>query len=316
MTDATPAPLDPAPAPEKLTPVVANRAILVYLLSSLVVQTLVIAVLKLGTGVALLAGGLVTLAFLAVLFPAAWRELRASPFWRQPPDWLVAFGAFGLGFVASRAITVFMQSVFPASADALQDYNLGLISGGWDLWVLLFAGGLFIPFVEELIFRGFGLTAYSRRLGLWGGALATSVLFALVHFVPAQIVAVFPLGLVIARAVQHTGRFWTGVVVHALNNTLSLGAAALLLTNPALKPLVEASTEAGARVPLAAGLFALVLGLVALGGALAWLRPRVPEERRPGPVWSWSLAVPLVLFVLTLFGQRLGDVVRDVVPGG
>ncbi|WP_052351815.1 CPBP family intramembrane glutamic endopeptidase, partial [Deinococcus pimensis] len=264
-------------------------------------------------GVALLAGGLLTVALLLLAAPRATRELWTSTRFRSAPDVLTALGAFGLGFVASRAFALFVQAVFPASGQERLDYNLQITAKGPDLIVLLLAGGLLIPFVEELIFRGFGLSGYERRVRPLVAAVWTSVLFAAAHGVAAQAVAVLPLGYVIARAVQHSRSFWTGVIVHATNNLLSLGLAALLMSNPAFESMLGDS--ASQRVPLAGGLVALVVTALALWGAHVWLRPRVETERRPGPVWSWSLLVIVLFFLFGTFQKQLEGLVRSVTGG-
>lgn len=305
-----------APRPSALSPRVGNRAMLLYVVAATALQLLLVGLFRLSIGLTLLIEGLVLVVLYPVVFRAPWRELTASARWRTPPEPLTLLGAFALGFVASRAFTVFLQAVWPQSGQALQNYNLQFLQGGGLVWVLL-GGGLLIPFVEELVFRGFGLTGYERRRSPLVAALLTSVLFALVHGVPAQVLAVLPLGFVIALAVQFSGSFWTGVGIHVLNNSLSLALAGLLLSNPAFERLVEQGAG-GARVPLATGLVALLFGLAAVWGALRWLRPRqvVPPER--GGVWSWSLLVPLGFFVLTavlsLSGERLSHLFNFARP--
>lgn len=301
-------------APSALTPLTANRAMLVYIVGAFGGQFLVQASLPGRIGLGLLVGGVLSVALFALLFRPALRELTASARWRTSPDVLTALGAFGLGFVASRGIAVFMQAVLPGSTEALQNYNLQFSSTGPDALLLLFAGGLFIPFVEELVFRGLGLAGYEKYRGLLGGAVLTSLLFGLVHGVPAQAVAVFPLGLVIARAVQFTGSFWTGVIMHALNNSLSLGLALLLLGNETFSNLLEGGAAQNVRVGLAGGVAGLVIGALALFGAFAWLKVRAAPPSERGPVWSASLVVPILLFVLAAIGTGLGDLVRPLLP--
>ncbi|AFZ68170.1 CPBP family intramembrane glutamic endopeptidase [Deinococcus peraridilitoris] len=308
----------PSAAPElsHLNPVTANRAMLLYLLFSAGLQLLLGLVFRLSIGAILVIEGLLLIILLPLMFPGAWRELRQHHRWRTPPDLLTMLGAFGLGFVASRAFTVFLQAVWPGSSQALQEYNLQFLQGGGVLLVLI-GGGLLIPFVEEWVFRGFGLTGYERRRSPLMAALWTSLLFALIHGVPAQVLAVLPLGWVIARAVQFSGSFWTGVGMHVLNNSLSLGLAALLLSSPVFEQLLQESASS-ARVSLAAGLAALVVALAALWGAAAWLRVRETRPIERGPLWSASLLVPLAFFVLSaavsLSGQRLSQLIGLLRP--
>lgn len=300
----------PDPA-SKLTPLIANRAILTYMLVSFALQSLLIVVFKLPIGVTLLVSGAATLLLYALLFGGALRELRSSARWRTPPDWLTMLGALGLGLVASRALAVFLQAVWPASGQALQNYNLQFLAGGGIIWLIL-GGGLLIPFVEELTFRGLGLTSYEARRGSLFAALATSALFALVHGVPAQVIAVAPLGWIIARAVQFSGSFWTGVLIHASNNTLSFALAAALTSMPSFNTLLDQGAQA--RVSLTTGLVALAFALLSLWAATAWLRPKAQPAPMGGPVWSWSLLFPLLYFALAASGERISELVSRLFP--
>ncbi len=304
-------PISPSRPAAKLTPLVANRAVLAYMLVSFALQWLLIAVLGLPIGVTLLISGATTLGLYALLFSGALCELRSSARWRTPPDWLTMLGALGLGLVASRALAVFLQAVWPASGQALQNYNLQFLAGGGVVWLIL-GGGLLIPFVEELTFRGFGLTSYEARRGPLFAALATSALFALVHGVPAQVIAVLPLGWIIARAVQFSGSFWTGVLIHASNNTLSFVLAAALTSMPGADKLLGESAQT--RVSPTTGLVALAFAGAALWAATAWLKPRAQSARTGGPVWSWSLLVPLLYFALAASGERISELVSRLRP--
>lgn len=58
-------------------------------------------------------------------------------------------------------------------------------------WLLLFTGGV-APFVEEILFRGYLLTALRRRLGSIDAAAINGVLFGLIHLSSASI---FPLSI-------------------------------------------------------------------------------------------------------------------------
>ena len=278
-----------------LTPLVANRALLIYFL----VQNLLVGVLvalRVAIGPALLLSGAATLLVFAVVFRDAWAELRASARWRTPPDLLAALGALGLGFVASRGVLVFVASVFPNS---LRDIPQFEARGGGLIWLVLSAGVL-IPFVEELIFRGFGLASYERRRGALFAAVSISALFAFVHGVPAQVAGILPLAWVLARCVQFSGSLWTGVIVHALNNTFAVVVASLLTGNQAFGKLLDESAQAS--VSLGAGLAGLLVAALSLWAATAWLRPRVvePRDERGGPVWSGSLLAVVLLTVLVV----------------
>lgn len=94
--------------------------------------------------------------------------------------------------------------------------------------VLLFGllVGVLAPVAEEVFFRGFAFTALRRRLGTAGAAVASGILFGLVHlggntdavFVP--VLALFGAGLALLYA--RTGSLLPGIVLHSLNNAYAL----------------------------------------------------------------------------------------------
>jgi membrane protease YdiL (CAAX protease family) len=77
------------------------------------------------------------------------------------------------------------------------------------------------PLLEELIFRGFFLSALAgSRLGFWRVALVTNVLWVSMHFSYPwhAFPMIFVVGLALSFAVWKTGSLWTSIVGHGLYN--------------------------------------------------------------------------------------------------
>lgn len=86
--------------------------------------------------------------------------------------------------------------------------------------------------VEEIFFRGFLLNKFWQTTGFWRANLASSLLFALVHFpgwfalgramplVATDALGLLVFGLVFGWAMKKTGSLWTAYILHALNNLL------------------------------------------------------------------------------------------------
>jgi uncharacterized protein len=84
------------------------------------------------------------------------------------------------------------------------------------------------PIAEELFFRGFCFTALRRRIGVIGGAVATGVIFGLIHAGSADAVFLVPLaffGAALCLLYDRTGSLLPCMVLHALNNSLALGVS-------------------------------------------------------------------------------------------
>ncbi|MEA2720301.1 MAG: protease family protein [Candidatus Eremiobacteraeota bacterium] len=76
------------------------------------------------------------------------------------------------------------------------------------------------PLVEELVFRGLLFGALVQRVGVIASALATALLFGLVHGDPVLFPTLAALGFVAALAYAATGNLWVSIMLHALNNAL------------------------------------------------------------------------------------------------
>ncbi len=280
-------------------PLDGNRAALLLLVTQNVVTGLLVAAAKLPLGLSL---GLsfVATALLALIFvrPALTRLVQDSR-WKTPPAIWTALGALALGVIASRGILIFVQSVAPQSIGDINQFQ----TGGWDRFALLLAGGLLIPFAEEVAFRGLLLRGYERARGPLFAAIASSLLFGLAHGVPAQIAAIFPIAWVLARAAQHSSSFWTGVIIHACNNFFSL-LLALLLSGTRLMDQAQEQLKNLKALPIQLGLAGLLVAVACMFVATLWLRPRTDIPAPVGgAVVSGSLVVLLVLIAVVIVGQ-------------
>jgi membrane protease YdiL (CAAX protease family) len=81
------------------------------------------------------------------------------------------------------------------------------------------------PLVEELIFRGLLTAGLRRRFGAARTALLTALVFAVAHFIPRVMPAVFLLGLALAFVYERIGSSVPGVLIHCLYNGIALTAA-------------------------------------------------------------------------------------------
>jgi membrane protease YdiL (CAAX protease family) len=81
-----------------------------------------------------------------------------------------------------------------------------------------------IPFVEELTFRGLGYTLL-ERLGRWPAILLVGVLFGLAHGLIVSLPVLIVFGCVLAWIRSVTRSVLPGMVVHATFNLIALVAA-------------------------------------------------------------------------------------------
>ncbi|HEY8239225.1 MAG TPA: CPBP family glutamic-type intramembrane protease [Candidatus Limnocylindrales bacterium] len=107
----------------------------------------------------------------------------------------------------------------------------------------LLAGAVIAPVSEELLFRGFALTAWRRRFGARGAIIRSSIVFVLAHvlfvggdgfreaaalaFVAAT--ARLPVALVLGWLYVRTGSLWAPIGLHATYNAVLIILAEAVL---------------------------------------------------------------------------------------
>ncbi|GAA5531926.1 type II CAAX endopeptidase family protein [Deinococcus aluminii] len=285
----------PVPPPVRgIRAVDGNRAALTLLITQNVVSALLLAV-HVPLGLTLLGAFVVTVLVGLLFFRPTLTALVRDTRWRTPPSPGLALAAFVLAFLTSRAFTLAFVTLFPQGAGAIPQF----LSHGADLWALLLAAGLLVPFAEEVAFRGLMLRGQERAAGFTVAALATTFAFGIAHGVPASVVGILPLAYALARLTQHTGSLWNAVIVHALNNTLAVALGSFLAGRD-LGGTAQASmvlNNPGLAVPVALG--ALLFGVGVLVVLHLWLTPKPDPQVRsaPGP-WLSGAYVVILLFGL------------------
>jgi membrane protease YdiL (CAAX protease family) len=139
------------------------------------------------------------------------------------------------------------------------------------------------PAGEEIIYRGFLLTGFTRRIGVFGGVVLSSALFALAHFVPwgwppttRSFALLFGFGVVTCAMRIASGSIWYPVFFHGLSNML--GRTYDWVGD---RPVPEATLLWYWRRSI--GVVGVVTAVLWLGGivVLAWLR-LMNQWPRPG----------------------------------
>lgn len=96
---------------------------------------------------------------------------------------------------------------------------------GADLMIYAVYTLILAPVAEEIAFRGAALSRLRNSFGCYSAALISAALFAAYHMSLAQFPYTFVLGLCLAIVAQRSGSLITSIVMHALNNLLTLAAA-------------------------------------------------------------------------------------------
>ena len=130
--------------------------------------------------------------------------------------------AIALMFAMQVGVSVVQYSLLPD--DMFTDLRpfVQYITGS-DWLLALMVVGIGAPLSEELLFRGFLLSALARsRLGFWGAALVVSGLWTALHigYSLAGVIEVFLIGIYFSWLLWRTGSLRVAIFCHALYNSL------------------------------------------------------------------------------------------------
>lgn len=87
--------------------------------------------------------------------------------------------------------------------------------------------GLTPAICEEILFRGFVQTRLTRTVGPLLAILFASAVFALFHWDPVHVLAVFPIGLFLGWVSWRSGSLFPAMMGHFMNNVTSVAAVVL-----------------------------------------------------------------------------------------
>lgn len=140
--------------------------------------------------------------------------------WNRFPDfgyvkcavWATLSAAFCLSLLAEWLS--FLPDWTTASFEAFLHHELGIFS-------LVLLG----PIAEEWVFRGAIQGDLARRYTPSEGIVWSAVWFAVYHLNPMQMIPAFVIGLLLAWVRHHTRSLWLPILLHILNNSLSVGFA-------------------------------------------------------------------------------------------
>lgn len=91
-----------------------------------------------------------------------------------------------------------------------------------DYLLLLLVGVLVAPIVEEFVFRGLIYRYLRGKKSIIYAVLVSAAIFAVAHFIPTLIPALFVLGIALALVAQRYDSIYPAMMLHALNNAIGL----------------------------------------------------------------------------------------------
>jgi len=143
---------------------------------------------------------------------------------RRPGSWPAALRVLGVAIVGIYVFEVVYSAVLHPGNEQ------GLTPSHWEPShaAAYIANGIvictFIPFVEELTFRGLGYSLL-ERFGRWPAILAVGVIFGLAHGLILSWPVIAVLGALLAWIRSKTDSVYPGMLLHSAFNLVALIAA-------------------------------------------------------------------------------------------
>lgn len=117
--------------------------------------------------------------------------------------------------IGSIAVTL-----FPAEGQQVSDQLTSMFSGpGIILWLVV---AVTPAICEELLFRGYVLSAFESRYPMWTAIVVSGALFGIYHMSFVRFFVTFIFGCALGYIAYTTGSIFPGMVLHALNNSLAV----------------------------------------------------------------------------------------------
>jgi uncharacterized protein len=146
------------------------------------------------------------------------------------PSWLMVALGLGVGVVGTigaYTLNATLVTLVGAEEPVEQDLLNEILAGGRNTALALLVAVVMAPLVEEVLFRGVLFQALRRRVGLWPGALLSSLVFTIIHVEivfsqPVALAGLFSLGVFLAWAFHRTGSLLVPILGHAVFNGVSV----------------------------------------------------------------------------------------------
>ena len=169
---------------------------------------------------------------------------------------LLGMGCYGVDLVVANIVALI-------SPESLETFSETMsMTFDFSSPLTFIAVVIMAPIGEELTFRGIALGNLRKAIPMWGAVLISALLFALAHANLYQFLYVLPIAVVLGYVGYRYKSVIPGMVLHLVNNLLSLAVGSIL-------------PEEGAVVIIAIA-FMIILGL---GGAYALQKDNLETKK-------------------------------------
>lgn len=117
---------------------------------------------------------------------------------------------------------IFISDFIASLTDFLPNWLESTFSNMEGSWLGVLAIAIIGPILEEMLFRGAVTTELLKSYSPQKAILFSALIFGIFHINPAQVLNAFLLGLLLAWLFYKTHSLIPGILIHILNNSLSV----------------------------------------------------------------------------------------------
>ena len=146
-------------------------------------------------------------------------------------------------YVMLASVISYAYPISEQAAASMKPFSDQIAAAPWFTAVFLMA---IVPAIcEELAFRGFIFGGLIRNRSRLRAVLITALMFGISHGVLQQSIAASLMGLLLGYVALKTGSVLPGILIHLVNNTLSISMGRIADSTSSLASIVMTSTESG-----------------------------------------------------------------------
>jgi len=177
----------------------------------------------------------------------------------------IAYLFFSALACLTSIITIeYLQTQMPTLPN-LMESTFDTLQSGW-LGILSIA--IFGPVLEELLFRGAITNALLKKYNPTKAIILSALVFGIFHINPAQIVTATLIGLLLGWIYYKTESLTPCILIHILNNSLSVYLSSAYPETEHIKDLFTGNTY----------YIVLVAAIVIFVGSIFWMSGNVPQR--------------------------------------
>ena len=196
------------------------------------------------TGICLLLGAILTLITYFIIEKVKKTSLAKET--DMKPVSAKHMGLTVIGAIGAMFFMNFIMSILPIPSELTGDLANGMSKlTAYPFWQAILANAIFVPIMEEVLFRGYIFSRLGKAMPSAVAALISSAVFGLCHGSLLWMVWAFVLGMVICVARIKTVSIIPGIVFHIIMNTYAMIVAYFPIYNNLTETVMYILTAVG-----------------------------------------------------------------------